>query len=401
MSWGDDGNPFKKPTDQTVILKRGNELTMEKIDWFWPGWLGRGKFHLLAGNKGAGKSTVLFDLMARLTAVTTWPDNTQVPKPGADVMVWSGEDGIRDTILPRFVAAGGDRARIYFPTETMEDGANRPFDPSTDIEALTIASEGLTSLGMVMIDPVVLALPNRADSHKNAEARRGLQPLVDFAEKRRIAVVGITHFTKGTHDRDPVERVTGSLAFGALPRCIWGASADEDGNQRRLVRVASNINRAEVRLNTCCIKRLSSTTIFPHSELIGAFNSRGPHENYWTPANVPHNQKLAHSLKRFSVTVPSHKRRFVRLLTRSVIAGPPFGSLKKSSASNRRKMARRGIGSYRQILAPWGGNGHPISIFIGKNGLKKGANVVKTSILKSAEFRHFLKHAKAPLYTES
>jgi putative DNA primase/helicase len=53
--------------------------------------------------------------------------------------------------------------------------------------------------------------------------------------------MGVTHFTKGTEDRDPVERVTGSLAFGALPRCIWGASADEDGRQRRLVRVASNI----------------------------------------------------------------------------------------------------------------------------------------------------------------
>jgi hypothetical protein len=54
-------------------------------------------------------------------------------------------------------------------------------------------------------------------------------------------LLGVTHFTKGTADRDPIERVTGSLAFGALPRIVWGASANEDGYQRRLVRITSNI----------------------------------------------------------------------------------------------------------------------------------------------------------------
>src|SRR5262249_26904992 len=158
-----------------------------------------------------------------------------------DVMVWSGEDGIEDTILPRFVAAGGNRDRIHFPTITLIDGESRPFDPSIDMEALVKAAENLPNLGTVMIDPAVLVLPTRSDSHKNTETRRGLQPLVELGEKRGIAVIGVTHFTKGSQDREPVERVTGSLAFGALPRCIWGAGADDDGQQRRLVRVSSNI----------------------------------------------------------------------------------------------------------------------------------------------------------------
>jgi putative DNA primase/helicase len=64
---------------------------------------------------------------------------------------------------------------------------------------------------------------------------------VDFADQLGIALLGITHFTKGTFDQDPIERVTGSLAFAALARVVLGTSADEDGNQRRLVRIASNI----------------------------------------------------------------------------------------------------------------------------------------------------------------
>jgi hypothetical protein len=222
-----------------ISIQSGEEFTMEKIEWLWPGWLARGKFHLLAGGKGAGKSTISFDLLARHTAGTPWPDGT--PTTPGDVMVWSGEDGIKDTILPRFYAAGGVRSRIHFPTSTWVNGAERPFDPSTDIDALIEAATQLPHLSLVMIDPVVMALPSRSDSHKNSETRRGLQPLVDFADRRGIALIGITHFTKGTQDRDPIERVTGSLAFGALPRCVWGASVDDDGRQRRLVRIASNI----------------------------------------------------------------------------------------------------------------------------------------------------------------
>jgi hypothetical protein len=228
----------RKPTNG-VILRLGGDFRMERIEWLWPGWLARSKFHLLAGGKGAGKSTILFDLMARISVGSKWPDGK--PAPLGTVLVWSGEDGIADTILPRFVAAGGDPNRIVFVQNVRIGTETRAFDPGTDIAMLINAAAELPDLTFVMIDPIVLVLPAKADSHKNTETRRGLQPLVDFAEQRGVALIGVTHFTKGTEDRDPIERVTGSLAFGALPRLVWGASADEDGNQRRLVRIASNI----------------------------------------------------------------------------------------------------------------------------------------------------------------
>jgi putative DNA primase/helicase len=177
--------------------------------------------------------------MAITTIGSKWPDGTIAPL--GDVLAWSGEDGIEDTILPRFVAAGGDLKRIYPIKRVISNGVARPFDPSTDIQALVELATKLPELKMMMIDPVVLAIPAKADSHKNTETRRGLQPLVDLAEQRNIVLLGITHFTKGTADQEPVERVTGSLAFGALPRVVMGASAEEDGHQRRLVRIASNI----------------------------------------------------------------------------------------------------------------------------------------------------------------
>jgi hypothetical protein len=119
------------------------------------------------------------------------------------------------------------------------NGVKRAFDPATDTRVLLDAVRDLPELCAILIDPLVAA--SAGDSHKNAETRRGLQPLVDVAIERNICVLGITHFTKGTQGRDPIERITGSLAFGAIPRVVFAAANYAEDGPRRLVRIASNI----------------------------------------------------------------------------------------------------------------------------------------------------------------
>ena len=221
------------------LLGRGCDVKDRAVVWLWPGWLARGKFEVFGGGKGAGKSTIGYDLAARLTAGTQWPDGSRVERP-RDVLVWSGEDDIEDAIVPRFRVAGGDPDRLYYVENIIVDGKKRPFYPSTDVPILIEMSREIPDLGLIMIDPVVSAVGG--DSHKNAETRRGLQPLVEFAKERDAALVGITHFTKGTQGRNPVERITGSLAFGALARVVFGAvKSDDPAAPRSFVRLASNI----------------------------------------------------------------------------------------------------------------------------------------------------------------
>ena len=238
--------PVETPIDPTITARTGlisgSSMTMEAVRWIWPGWLAHGKFHVLGGQKGTGKSTLTFSLLAQVTIAGKWPDG--LPAPLGDVLIWSGEDDIQDTILPRLVGAGGDRSRVWFPDRvSLSDGTRRHFDPAVDMASLLEECRALPSLKVIVVDPIVSA--STGDSHKNAETRRGLQPLVDFASETGAAVIGITHFTKGTQGRDPIERITGSLAFGALPRIVWGASkGEEEDAPRRLVRIASNIGQS-------------------------------------------------------------------------------------------------------------------------------------------------------------
>jgi hypothetical protein len=210
-----------------------------KIEWLWNGWLPRGKFVILAGEKTTGKSTIAIEFLATITRAGLWPDGSRAPL--ADAAIWSGEDDFEDTILPRFLAAEGDPARLFPIEHVIVDGQKRAFDPSQHIAVLRDSVKSLPQLKAVVIDPIVLAIPRGSDSHKNSETRRGLQPLIDFVTEHQVTLIGITHFTKGTADQNPIDRVTGSLAFAAVPRIVLAAAADQEGKHRRLVRVASNI----------------------------------------------------------------------------------------------------------------------------------------------------------------
>src|SRR5262249_44947805 len=81
------------------------------------------------------------------------------------------------------------------------------------------------------------------DSNKNSETRRALQPLVEFAERTRCALYGVTHFSKTSSGREPIERVIGSIAFAAVPRIIMATAklSEDDGGGRVFVRAKSNI----------------------------------------------------------------------------------------------------------------------------------------------------------------
>jgi putative DNA primase/helicase len=221
-------------------------VAAEAMDWLWPDFLARGKVHLLAGAPGVGKTLVALRLAGIISSGAQWPDGSKGEV--GDVLLWTGEDGLRDTIIPRLQAAGADMTRCHLIAGVAHGKLQRPFDPARDVGLLKKQIAHVENPALLIIDPIVSAVAG--DSHKNAEVRRSLQPLVELAASTRCALLGVTHFSKGTAGRTPVERVTGSLAFGALARLVFVAGTRErsdDGRQTRehfLVRAKSNLGFA-------------------------------------------------------------------------------------------------------------------------------------------------------------
>lgn len=231
-----DNGPSCVEIVQTVCAA---DIKPEAFRWLWNGWLAKGKFHVLAGQAGIGKTTIAIAIAATVSIGGRFPDGTRAP--AGNVLIWSGEDSPKDTLVPRLLAAGADMKRVHFIGDVLTGGEPRSFDPATDIPGLLAGAKHIGDISLLIVDSVVSAVAG--DSHKNGEVRRALQPLVNFAEALDCAVLGLSHFSKGTGGREPLERVTGSLAFGALARIVLVAAKITTGDTTRRVfcRAKSNI----------------------------------------------------------------------------------------------------------------------------------------------------------------
>jgi putative DNA primase/helicase len=225
-----------------IQLEQASQLKITAIRWLWSGWLANGKLHVLAGTPGTGKTTIAMNIAATVSAGGVFPCGSDCN--AGNVLIWTGEDDPADTLTPRLMASGADLTRIYFIRSTVENGHSRSFDPARDFDKLLSNAEAIGNIKLVIVDPIISAVVG--DSHKANDVRRGLQPLVELAQALDCVVLGVTHFSKGTMGRDPIERVTGSQAFGALARVVIIAakesSHDETNPSRRFIaRAKSNI----------------------------------------------------------------------------------------------------------------------------------------------------------------
>lgn len=228
------GSTAREPA---VNLIKGSCIMPRNIDWLWKYWLARGKLHLLAGLPGVCKSTVSLAMAATVTRGGRWPDGSQAEK--GRVLVWSSEDDREDTIVPRLIANGADLDMIDF-VDTVGTGRNkRPFDPATDMPLLEKAVTPEHKL--CLIDSIADAVSG--DSHKNSEVRRALFPLTELAREKRIAILGIAHFTKQV-DGPMMLKIVGSVAFNGLARLSMVAFQHPD-HGRLLMRGKSNIGPDE------------------------------------------------------------------------------------------------------------------------------------------------------------
>ncbi|HQT27479.1 MAG TPA: AAA family ATPase, partial [Burkholderiales bacterium] len=186
---------------------------------------------------GTGKTTLALKIAATITQGARWPDGSRT-SPG-NALIWSGEDDPADTLIPRLKASGANLEKVYFVGDVFGLDGRRSFDPANDVPILAEKLEEIGGARLLIVDPIVSAVA--ADSHKNGEVRRALQPLADLGAGLRCAILGITHLTKGTAGREPLERITGSLAFGALARLVLVTAKDQESGDRLFLRAKSNI----------------------------------------------------------------------------------------------------------------------------------------------------------------
>lgn len=242
---------MNKPSSMTPVeFVSAMDIQPKKVEWLVPNLIPKGMISILAGKAGEGKTNIALWL-ASLVSNQSSRFNGK-PIGYGKVLIWSGEDTAEYVLVPRLRAFGADMRQIEIVgNKTLqEDGTVRPFDISKDVPDIerSIVGRGGVQDGqqyvLLIIDPIVSTV--RGDMNQANNVRQALEPLRELAERQGIAVLGITHFSKGSSKSDPQERVIGSQAFAALSRMTLGLARDELTDNRRLVILKTNITDDKV-----------------------------------------------------------------------------------------------------------------------------------------------------------
>ncbi|MBK6938800.1 MAG: AAA family ATPase [Planctomycetes bacterium] len=210
-----------------------DKIAAEPITWLWTGRIARGKITLIAGDPGLGKSMLTHELAARVTVGQRIADDRQPSPVQGEVILFSAEDGLGDTIRPRIEATRGDVSKVHV-IDPRPEGKEGPswLSLDRDLEKLEDALTQRPNVRLVVFDPLN-AYVGKVDAHKDHEIRSILGKLGQLAERHNVAVVLVAHLNKS--ESNAAYRVGGSMGIVAVARTGWFVVLDPNDPKRRLL----------------------------------------------------------------------------------------------------------------------------------------------------------------------
>jgi len=229
-----------------LAVKRMDQIPRRKLTWLWHPFIPRSMISMIFGDGEVGKSTLLLDLIARITRVTRsdeerWPQfdpdqPRQQARQAGSVIIVCKEDDVSFIIRPRLEAAGADLSKVYFLGYPVP-GDDTEFDPvdrlDTVADELEQLVEEIGDVELISIDPITDYV-GTIDMYRDNQVRDLLHPFARIAARHRLALVYVLHLNKKT-DLQAKHRGLGSVAFRNVTKSSLLVAMSKDQPDWRLL----------------------------------------------------------------------------------------------------------------------------------------------------------------------
>lgn len=197
---------------RSVHLTCAATIKPRPVRWLWADRLALGVLALLGGREGIGKSIFAYTLAAMITRGTL--QGADFGRPRA-VIVAATEDSWEHTIIPRLMAAGADLTKVFRVDVATSEAVDTALSLPRDLPGLE-RSVTEVDAAAILLDPLMSRLDSGLDSHKDAEVRLALEPLVSLADRTAATVIGLIHVNKSTSS-DPLTTLMARTALSVRP----------------------------------------------------------------------------------------------------------------------------------------------------------------------------------------
>lgn len=215
-------------------LIHADEVKPQEVRFLWYPYIPAGRVTSIEGDPGVGKSWLACAIAAAVSTGSPLPGQKPEKRAEANVLMFSGEDGLADTIVPRLISMNANLRNIAFPKARVTLDANGLANLEETMRAFAAT--------IVFIDPVQLYIGGKVDMNKANEVREFMDGLYVAAEHTDSAVVIVRHLRKQTGGNN-LYRGLGSIDFAAAVRSVLQVAIDEAGI--RHVRHVKANNEAE------------------------------------------------------------------------------------------------------------------------------------------------------------
>ena len=225
-------------------------IKSEPVEWLIPDVIPLGMYTTAGGESGIGKSNFFGGYIPALVTKKGATFNGQ-PIPWGRVIIWSPEESLEHSVAPRLRAFGANEGLVHFINSKVwaGEGERQLFNFTEHLAKLEISIRERNTENcpyrLLVIDPITSGF--YGDMNQANNVRNYLEPLKEMAEGLNIAIVGVTHFTKGSGmASSPQDRLLGSQAWSAVSRMTLGLFRDKQTDNRRLVILKTNITNDRV-----------------------------------------------------------------------------------------------------------------------------------------------------------
>lgn len=215
MTYTNGANGDSPPPGRQLALRTIDDVEPESVRWAWRDRIVHGMPNIIVGEPGLGKSTLVYDLAAKLSRGELDGDLYTQP---AHVLIVTYEDHIASVVRPRLEAAGAELGHVHAIGIKEADGTEGLLTLPDDIELIRQAIER-TGARLLTVDPIVASLSGEINSHRDQDIRRVLAPLAQLAEQYDVAAIIVMHVNK-SQAKELMRRVGGSVGFSGAARSI-------------------------------------------------------------------------------------------------------------------------------------------------------------------------------------